>query len=251
MTEAPSASIDATQPPQSIQRAYWTVIAWVGLSVLSAVVLWTHKDYVRDTLKTANAKAKNKQDLSTAAKLDHAVNSSLTYGLVQILIVGALIVVLAMQLRRGRVWARWGLLILAVWPLFGMGVLVQLVGGLTVSAPGDYKVVSGLAGLCALALIFFLLQRDTGAFFAARRGILARPAGIGLFGTARRQVQASRAADAQAPAVESVPDEEPAADPADPQPPRTDPGQRPRSGAKPKTSTSTPRSSSTGRSRRR
>lgn len=249
---APSATMDAAQPPPSVQRAFWAVLAWIGLSILSALLLWLHKDYVRGTLKSANDKAKHKQDLSTAAKLDHAVTSSLTYGLVQIIIVGALTVLLGLQMRRGRPWARWGLLVLAVWPLFGMGVLVQLVGGLTVTAPGDYKAVSGLAGLSALALIFFLLQRDTAAYFAALRGrtLTARPARAGFLGTARRQLQASRTASAEAPEVESVPVDEPAGDPPIDEPPAAEPGQRPRSGAKPKTATSTPRSG-TGRSRRR
>jgi hypothetical protein len=250
---------ETPQRPPSLDRAYWAAWAWVALSFLSTLDLWVHRDYVRTSLRTANDKAKNKQDYSTAAKLDHAVTTSLIVGLLQAVVVGVLIAMTALQLRRGKPWARWVLIALAIIPLFGTGVLVQLVGGLSVHAPADYKLVSILAGLAALAVLVLLLMPDTSRYFANRRATApaaTRPIGLGggLFGQARRRVDAARATRAS--------DAEPLDDPAAAEPGSTDAANvdamtdgpadegadeppasarptRPRSGAKPKTPTGT------------
>lgn len=250
-TDVSAANLPPTQPP-SIQRAYWATLIWVGLSVLSSVDLWLHKDYLRRSILDNNAKAKKKQDLSTQAKLDHSVNLTVVVGLVQMLIVGGLIVIVAMQLRRGRPWARWALLILAVIPVFGIGVLIQLINGLTGDAPGDFRIVFVLGGLAALALIVLLLLPESSRYYATLRGRSAAPAAArgagGLFGallTPRRR----------GPAVEEVVDDSEFDPPgkvieADEAPPVSPPSKpsrppaRPRGGAKPKTATGTPRGKS-------
>lgn len=245
--------------PLTVERAYWAALVWVAVSVIGSLSLWLHKSYVRTSLIDANKKAKKPQDFSIAGKLDHAVNSSLIYGTVQMVVIGAIIVLGAVSLRRGRSWSRWVLLILAVVPVFGTGVLVQLIGGITVHAPADYKVLAVLAGLLALAIVVLLLLPDTlrwfGALRAARTGQplgtapARRPSLLGsLMNPARKRVEDARLGRESA-AQESSSDDAS----AKPKPERvarpegrtltdrtTNGGARPRSGAKPKSATGTP-----------
>lgn len=250
----------AEMPPRplTVERAYWAALAWVAVSVVGSLALWLHKSYVRTSLIDANKKAKKPQDFSIAGKLDHAVNSSLIYGTVQMVVIGAIIVLGAISLRRGRSWSRWVLLILAVVPVFGTGVLVQLIGGITVHAPADYKVLAVLAGLLALAVVVLLLMPDTLRWFSALRAARSgQPAGAaparrpGLFGSlmnpARKRVEDARVTRESA-AQETSPDDssaetKPARVTRSEGPTLTDrttSGARPRSGAKPKSATGTP-----------
>lgn len=257
---APGTDVVDDRPPRplTVERAYWAALAWVALTVIGALDLWLHKSYVRTSLVDANKKAKNPQDFSIAGKLDHAVNSSLIYGTVQTVIISGIVVMAAVSLRKGRSWSRWVLLILAVVPVFGTGLLVQLIGGITVHAPADYKVLAVLGGLLALAVVVFLLLPDTLRWFSALRAArtggavaAARRPGLlgGLMNPARQRVEEARSArdgDEPAEAKPSSARPKPARDAAPetlPQPSTARSG-RPQSRAKPKSPTGTPQNKS-------
>jgi hypothetical protein len=244
---------DATETPQrppSVDRAFWAAVVWVSLSVLTVLVEWAHRSYLRQLLLDYNKNATKKQDYSTTAKLDHAVNSYTLTQLIVTILLGFLIMLTALQMRRGRGWARWVLLAVAVIPIFGVGIVQQLVRGLLADAPILVKAMMVAAGLAALAVVILLLMPDTSRYFAALRAPLAEGSRPSLFGTmfgqsrrqpapppptsptpSRRVLDVPEAPVATANDATSVP--APAAPPA-----------RPKSGAKPKKPTGTTRSKS-------
>ena len=249
---------DATETPQrppSIDRAFWAALAWVSLSVVTVLVQWAHRGYLRDLLLDYNKNATKKQDYSTTAKLDHAVNSYTLTQLVVTVLLGFLIMLTALQMRRGKGWARWVLLAVAVIPIFGVGVVQQLVRGLLASAPILVKVTMVAAGVAALAVAILLLLPDTSRYFASMRAPAAegaRPSLFGnLFGQQRRQPAPPRPTSPRPSSTRRVVDvpEAPVStinqDVASaPQAAPTAPPARPKSGAKPKTPTGTARSKS-------
>jgi hypothetical protein len=249
---------DATETPQrppSVDRAFWAALAWVSLSVVTVLVQWAHRGYLRDLLLDYNKNATKKQDYSTTAKLDHAVNSYTLTQLVVTLLLGFLIMLTALQMRRGRGWARWVLLAVAVIPIFGVGVVQQLVRGLLASAPILVKVTMVSAGVAALALVILLLMPDTSRYFASLRPPAAaggRPSMFGTrFGQSRQPAPrpptsptpSRRVIDTPEAPVSTVNEDAASvrsqAAPSSPEPPA-----RPKSGAKPKTPTGTARSKS-------
>lgn len=250
---------DATETPQrppSIDRAFWAALAWVSLSVITVLVQWAHRGYLRHLLLDYNKNATKKQDYSTTAKLDHAVNSYTLTQLVVTVLLGFLIMVTALQMRRGRGWARWVLLAVAVIPIFGVGVVQQLVRGLLASAPILVKVTMVSAGVAALALVVLLLMPDTSRYFASLRPTAAeggRPSMFGtLFSQSRRQpaprpptspTPTRRVIDTPEAPVSTV-NEDAASVPSQAAPSSPEPPARPKSGAKPKAPTGTARSKS-------
>jgi hypothetical protein len=250
---------DATETPQrppSVDRAFWAALAWVSLSVVTVLVEWAHRSYLRNLLLDYNKKATKKQDYSTTAKLDHAVNSYTLTQLVVTVLLGFLIMLTALQMRRGRGWARWVLLAVAVIPIFGVGIVQQLLRGAVTSAPVLVKASTVAAGLAALAVVVLLLMPDTSRYFASLRGPVAegsRPSMFGtLFGQPRRRpapppptspTPTRRVLDVPETPVSTV-NEDVASAPPQARPSPAEPPARPKSGAKPKTPTGTPRSKS-------
>jgi hypothetical protein len=246
---------DATETPQrppSVDRAFWAALVWASLSVVTVLVEWAHRSYLRKLLLDYNKNATKKQDYSTTAKLDHAVNSYTLTQLVVTILLGFLIMLTALQMRRGRGWARWVLLAVAVIPIFGVGIVQQLLRGLVASAPILIKVSMVAAGLAALAVVILLLMPDTSRYFAALRGPAAegaRPSMFGtLFGQSRRQpapppptspAPTRRVLDVPEAPVSTVKEDAASVPPSPAEPPA-----RPKSGAKPKRPTGTARSKS-------
>ena len=251
---------DATETPQrppSVDRAFWAALAWVSLSVVTVLVQWAHRGYLRHLLLDYNKNATKKQDYSTTAKLDHAVNSYSLTQLVVTVLLGFLIMLTALQMRRGRGWARWVLLAVAVIPIFGVGVVQQLLRGLLASAPILVKVTMVSAGVAALAVGILLLMPDTSRYFASLRTPAAegggRPSMFGtLFGQpGRRPAPPPPTSPTPTRRVIDVPEasvstaNEDAASVSQQAPYSSpEPPARPKSGAKPKTPTGTARSKS-------
>jgi hypothetical protein len=89
-------------------------------------------------------------------------------GLVQSLIFGLALVLVAVNMRRGKTWARWLLLILFAIPLLPTAApyrLLQIAG----SAPALTRVAGALTGLAGLAVIVLLVMPESSRYFAAVR----------------------------------------------------------------------------------
>lgn len=173
-------------PPRTLRWALWASIVWGALTILTALALMTQKPWVYSQLVSANTKAKSPQANYTGGTVDRDVDRVVNIGLAQGAIVAAIIILIAVFVRRGRPWARWLLVGLAtIIPLIvplGIGIFTQLVYGLTASAPLLYKAPLVLAGLASLAVVVILFLPETRAYFARMRpegrgpGLFGRPA---------------------------------------------------------------------------
>jgi hypothetical protein len=187
---------DAIHPPRTIVAAFVATIAAAVLSVVSAALWWGYQNYLRNEFVKANDKLKagdkNKKSENTYTVTSHAVNHDvhnwLTSGLVQSLIFGLAIVLVAVNMRRGKGWARWLLLILFAIPVLPTAAPYRLLS-IAGSAPALTRVAGALTGIAGLAVIVLLLVPESSRFFAAvraeqlgDRGESAAPTGLrGLF----------------------------------------------------------------------
>jgi hypothetical protein len=169
---------DAIHPPRTIVAAFVATIASAVLSVVSAALWWGYQGYLRNEFYKANNKLKagdkNKKsdyDINTASGLkniNHDVHNWLMSGLVQSLVFGLAIVLVALSVRRGKNWARWLLLVLFAIPLLPTAAPYRL---LTIagSAPALTRVASALVGITGLAVVVLLLVPESSRYFAAVR----------------------------------------------------------------------------------
>lgn len=165
---------DAIPPPRTIVAAFVATIAAVVLSVLSAAVWWGYQEYLRNEFVKANNKLKPtdknyKKDYTvTSHAVHHDVHNWLTSSLLQSLIFGLAVVLIAVNMRRGKSWARWLLLILFAIPVLPTAAPYRL---LTIagSAPALTRVASALTGIAGLAVIVLLFVPESTRYFAKVR----------------------------------------------------------------------------------
>jgi len=93
---------------------------------------------------------------------DAQINAGATFGIVVGIVVLALYVLLALQVRKGKNWAR-----VVTWVLAGLGVLGVLV---TLAGPGTAanKLVGLVSGVLDVGVIVLLASAASNAFFARR-----------------------------------------------------------------------------------
>jgi hypothetical protein len=169
---------DTIHPPRTIVAAFVATIASAVLSVVSAALWWGYQEYLRNEFVKANSKLKptdknfkKDYDPNTASGLkniNHDVHNWLMSGLVQSLVFGLAIVLVALSVRRGKNWARWLLLVLFAIPLLPTAAPYRL---LTIagSAPALTRVASALVGITGLAVVVLLLVPESSRYFAAVR----------------------------------------------------------------------------------
>lgn len=163
------------RPPRTIQAAFAATIANVVLSIGNSAMLWGFQDYLRKQLIKSNnkAKAKDKKDYSDTAQglhnLHHDLQNGLKVGLIQIIIFSFLVMLLAVNFRKGRGWARWGEILVLVIVVQAPFRLLNLGG----DAPVVMRLVSALVGLSGLAVIILLLLPQSSAYFSAVKGVTA------------------------------------------------------------------------------
>lgn len=168
---------DVIRPPRTIVIAFAVTIAHVVLSILNSAMLWGFQDYLRRQLVKSNNKLKasdkNKKtdfNLDTPKGLhnvNHDLHSGLNVGLIQIVIFGLLLVLLAVNFRRGRGWARWAEILVLVIVVQAPFRLFNLGG----DAPLLMRGVSALVGLTGIAVIILLVVPESSRYFAAIRGV--------------------------------------------------------------------------------
>jgi hypothetical protein len=166
-----------TRRPRTVELAFVATIVTVALTVISAALWWAYENYLRHEFVNSNKKLKptdknfkKDYDLSPAhiGAVNHDVHNWLVSGLVQSLIFGLALVLIAVNMRRGKGWARWLLIILFAIPVLPTAAPYRLlaVGG---NSPGLMRVVSVLIGLAGLAVIVLLIMPESSRYFAAVR----------------------------------------------------------------------------------
>jgi hypothetical protein len=157
-------------PPPALRWTIWVTIAWSALTILSNLELFGQRAYLRKALIDSNSHAKNPKKNYIGHAVDHDIHSRQVGGLIEALLVVVILILLAVLTSRGRRWARWVLMLLAVVGApFGVGVLAQLAYGTLTSAPALYKATLILAGFAALTVVVLLLHRETRTYFGALR----------------------------------------------------------------------------------
>jgi hypothetical protein len=192
---------DVAGPPRTIVAAFALTIAHVVLSIINSAMLWGFQDYLRGQLVKSNNKLKatdkHKKDYNLDTpkgvhNLNHDLHSGLNVGLIQIIIFSLLVVLLAVNFRKGRGWARWAEILVLVIVVQAPFRLLNLGG----DAPVAMRLVSALVGLTGLAIIVLLVLPKSSQYFAAVRGVTVgdRRSGAaamgfrGLFGPRRAPV---------------------------------------------------------------
>ena len=176
MTDTADATA-GTRRPRTIDLAFFATIATVALTVISAALWWGYQNYLRhefvnsnNKLKPTDKNFKKDYDLTPAhiGAVEHDVHNWLVSGLVQSLLFGLALVLIAVNMRRGKGWARWVLLILFAIPVLPTAAPYRLlaVGG---NSPAVMRAVGVLIGLAGLAVIVLLIVPDSSRYFAAVR----------------------------------------------------------------------------------
>ena len=103
---------DDIRPPRTIVAAFVATIVASALSVISAALWWAYQSYLRNEfyknnnkLKAGDKNKKTDYDISTASGLkniNHDVHNWLMSGLIQSLIFGLALVLVAVNMRRAR-----------------------------------------------------------------------------------------------------------------------------------------------------
>jgi hypothetical protein len=153
--EPPRGPITRGPTPASVTNAVRLMLVQAGLSVLGFIVLLATKDSLRDEI----AKKNTGYD---SAKLDDVVNAAVVIGIVIGIIFTVLYVLLALQVGKGKNWAR-----IVTWVLAGLGVI----SGLASFAQPETalsRVLSIIGLVIDIAIIYFLLQKPSNEYFRRR-----------------------------------------------------------------------------------
>jgi hypothetical protein len=141
--------------PSSVMYAVRLMFVAAAFGALSLIVALSTKSTLRANI------AKKNPDFDSA-KLNTAVNVAIGAGVVFGIVFVVLFVLLALQVRKGKNWAR-----VVTWVITGLGIVSALASlGQTVAAAS--RVVGLISALLDIAIVVLLLQKPSNAFFKPR-----------------------------------------------------------------------------------
>ena len=144
-----------TPPPAPVENAVRLMFVRAALGVLGLLALLLTRESLRTTLLEQNSTL-------SAGQVDTAVSVALGVGLVLGAIFAVLYVLLALQVRKGRSWARIVTIIIAA-----LSLLAGL-ANLTQPAPGVTRVLGLLTVLIEVGILYLLLTRPAADYFRSR-----------------------------------------------------------------------------------
>lgn len=142
----------AGPPPPSVVNATRLMFVSAALGVIGLIVLLASKSSLRDQI------AKKNPDYD-AHKLDTVVNAAVGVGITFGVIFIILYVLLALQVKKGKNWAR-----IITWILAALGVISAL-SSLAQTNTGGSRIASLVGGVVDLAIIILLLQKPSSQYF--------------------------------------------------------------------------------------
>lgn len=145
----------AGPPPPTVQNAVRLMFLRAALGVISLIVLFATKNSLKDAIRKANPGY-------DTSKLDTAVNAGIVVAVVIGIIFIVLYVLLALQVRKGKNWAR-----IVTWVLAGLGVLSGL-SSLAQTGTGLNKILGIIGLLIDIAIIVFLALGPSNPYFRRR-----------------------------------------------------------------------------------
>jgi len=143
-------------PPMDVIRAVQLMFARVIISVIATIITFSSGDAIRDSIRESDPQL-------TPDEVDAAYNVGLGVAIVLGLVFAVLYILLAMQVRKGKNWAR-----IVTWVLAGIGVLGGLLG-LLGAGTGLEKGLSVVQLLIDAAIIVLLARKPANEYFAAMK----------------------------------------------------------------------------------
>ncbi|PZS33331.1 MAG: hypothetical protein DLM59_06625 [Pseudonocardiales bacterium] len=138
--------------PGSVVTAVRLMYAGAALGIVSIIVLLATKATLKQQIADNSPKL-------TAKEVDTALAIGVAFTVVVSLIVTVLYILLALQVGKGKGWARIVTLVLS-----GLGVLFGL-AGFAQPAPAASRIVGIVGLLVDIAILVFLLRPDSNAYF--------------------------------------------------------------------------------------
>jgi hypothetical protein len=159
MSEYPSYPVGSSEDaparpaqPTTIVNAVWLMYARAALGLIGGVAGYSTRDTLKNKIVAEHPKYDN-------AKVDQVLNASLVLGIAVGIIIAVLYVVLAIQIRNGKNWARIVTLVFAAFGLMSFpAVLAQIHTSLTL-------LVGALGALLNLGILVLLLLPPSNAYF--------------------------------------------------------------------------------------
>jgi hypothetical protein len=148
----PPAARDPRNAPSTVQNAVRLMFLLAALGLIGLIIVFADKSALRKAVEDANPNFDTSQ-------VDNAVNTGVTVGAVIGVVLIVLYVLLALQVRKGKNWAR-----IVTWVLAGLGVL----GGITNLAQPQAaltKVIAGIELVLYVVLIVLLAMRPSNDYF--------------------------------------------------------------------------------------
>ena len=152
----PGGRADATAPPEVV-RATQLMFVRVAIGIISAIITFASGDAIRTSIRDRDPSLSQDQ-------IDSAYTVGVVVAVVFGLIFAVLYILLAIQVRKGKNWAR-----IVTWVLAGLGVLSGLLG-LFGTGTGLEKVVAVLLLLVDAGIIVLLTRKPANQYFAAMKG---------------------------------------------------------------------------------
>lgn len=152
----PGGRADVTAPKEVIQATQLMFVR-VAIGLISAIITFASGDAIKTSIRDRDPSLSTDQ-----------INSAYAVGVVVAVIFGvifaALYVLLAIQVRKGKNWAR-----IVTWVLAGLGVLSGLLG-LFGTGTGLEKIIAVLLLLVDAAIIVLLTRKPANQYFTAMKG---------------------------------------------------------------------------------
>ena len=141
--------------PAPVANAVRLMFARVAISVIDIVVVIATKN-------TLKREILDKHPEYSASKLNNAVNAGIAVGVVIGIIFIVLYTLLALQVQKGKNWAR-----IVTWFLAGLGIIAGI-GALAQTEPGVSRALALVVAVIDIAIIVLLTRPESNAFFKPR-----------------------------------------------------------------------------------
>jgi hypothetical protein len=144
-----------TQTPPGVVLAVRLMFVRAALSLISVIAVIALKGTLKDDIRKKNPEW-------DADKLNTALNVAIAFAVVFAVVFVVLYLLLAMQVGKGKNWAR-----IVTWVIAGIGV-AGLLSSLAQTAPPLSHILSIVSGLIDIAIIVLLIRANGTGFFRKR-----------------------------------------------------------------------------------
>jgi hypothetical protein len=142
-------------PPREVIWATYAMYAAIALSLINLIVTLADSTGYKDAIRDA--------DPNRTVDVDAVYTAAVVFAVVVTLLIAALYVFLAINLRKGKNWAR-----IVTWIVVGIFTLLGLIG-LGGDVPGIARLLGILVLLANASTLVLLALRPSNQFFAAMR----------------------------------------------------------------------------------